>query len=149
MTPPGRCVLLAAVLGGCAAPEASRTDAPIPQAEVQRVLDAQAAAWNRGDLEAFVDTYWDDPRLTFCGKSGIVRGRSDLLATYQRGYPTPEARGTLSFALLDVRPLGRDSALVLGRYELARAEPASGFFTLVVERTPQGLVITHDHTSGS
>ncbi|MCH7477126.1 MAG: hypothetical protein IIA14_03375 [SAR324 cluster bacterium] len=42
-----------------------------------------------------------------------------------------------------------NSALVLGRYELDRAEPASGYFSLLVERTPQGVKITHDHTSES
>ncbi len=121
----------------------------VTQGEVQAVLDTQTAAWNRGDLVAFVATYWDDPRLSFCGKTGVVRGRADLLATYQRGYPTPQARGKLSFELLEVRPLGAASALVLGRYAIARAAPASGFFTLVVERTATGLAITHDHTSGS
>ncbi len=120
----------------------------VTQSEVQAVLDAQTAAWNRGDLVAFVATYWDDPRLSFCSKSGVVRGRADLLATYQRGYPTAEARGKLGFELLEVRPLGPASALVLGRYAIERAAPASGFFTLVVERTATGLVITHDHTSG-
>ncbi|MEZ5962617.1 MAG: nuclear transport factor 2 family protein [Planctomycetota bacterium] len=134
---PCACTLLL----GCAA--------PIRSAEVQTVLDSQAAAWNRGDLEAFVTTYWNDPRLSFCGKTGIVRGRDDLLATYQRGYPTAEARGTLAFELLEVRPLGSDAALVLGRYTLDRTTPAAGYFTLIVERKAHGLVITHDHTSGS
>jgi uncharacterized protein (TIGR02246 family) len=130
-------------LAACAAPRA------VTATDVRQVLDAQAAAWNRGDLEAFVASYWDDPRLSFCGKSGVVRGRQDLLATYRRSYPDAAARGTLTFALLEVRALGTDSALVLGRYELARAVPAAGFFTLIVERTPAGLVITHDHTSGT
>jgi len=134
------CLLV--VLAACASP-------PITTPDVEAVLADQAAAWNRGDLEAFVATYWDDPRLSFCGKRGVVRGRDDLLATYRRGYPTAEARGRLSFDLLEVRPLGPGAALVLGHYALARNEPAEGYFTLIVERTPQGLVITHDHTSGT
>lgn len=128
---------------------ASCAGAPIAAPEVQTVLDTQAAAWNRGDLEAFVATYWDDPRLSFCGKSGVVRGRQDVLATYQRNYPTAEARGTLTFELLEVRPLGARAAMVLGHYAIERAVPSSGFFTLVLERTAQGLVIIHDHTSGT
>lgn len=127
---------------GCAGP-AITTD------QVQTVLSAQTEAWNRGDLAAFVATYWDDDRLTFCGADGVVRGRADLLKKYQTSYPTPEARGQLHFELLEVRPQGADTALVLGRYHLDRTEPASGYFTLLVQRTPAGLVITHDHTSGS
>ena len=133
---------MALTLGACSA-------MPVTTSQVQAVLDAQAVAWNRGDLETFVASYWDDPRLSFCGKAGVVRGRKDLLATYQRGYPTPEARGKLTFELLEVRPLGDHAALVLGRYALARETPATGFFTLIVERTAQGLVISHDHTSGT
>lgn len=127
---------------GCAGPA-------ITEDQVQTVLSAQAAAWNRGDLAAFVETYWDDARLTFCGAEGIVRGRADLLTKYQTSYPTPEARGQLRFELIEVRPQGAETALVLGRYHLDRTAPASGYFTLLVQRTPAGLVITHDHTSAS
>ena len=73
-----------------------------------------------------------------------MRGRQDVLATYERNYPTPEARGKLTFDLLEVRPIGTTGALVLGRYALERAQPAAGFFTLLVERTAQGIKITHD-----
>jgi uncharacterized protein (TIGR02246 family) len=127
---------------GCAAP-AITTD------QVQGVLAAQAEAWNRGDLEAFVESYWDDARLTFCGSEGVVRGRADLLAKYHASYPTAEARGQLRFDLIEVRPVGADAALVLGQYHLARTDPASGYFTLLVQRTAAGLAIAHDHTSAS
>lgn len=145
---PPRCGLLVVatwvlLAGACASPAA------VTRAEVQVILDAQATAWNQGDLETFVATYWDDPRLSFCGKKGVVHGRQDLLATYRSSYPTAADRGTLSFELLEVRPLGSTAALVLGRYALARATPAYGFFTLIVERTDAGLAITHDHTSGN
>ena len=87
--------------------------------------------------------------MTFVGGSGLVRGGEDLLATYQRGYPTPEARGRLRFDLLEIRPLGRDHALVIGAYHLERKDPAHGLFTLVVARTPAGLRIVHDHSSAA
>ncbi|HNG96278.1 MAG TPA: DUF4440 domain-containing protein, partial [Acidobacteriota bacterium] len=32
--------------------------------EVRAVLDAQVAAWNRGDLEGFMKGYWRSPELT-------------------------------------------------------------------------------------
>ena len=134
--------LLLASLGAC-------TGAPIPQAELQAVLDAQREAWNKGDLEGFMQTYEHSDELGFVGASGLTRGWEPTLANYRRGYPDAESRGRLDFELLSVRPLGADHAVVVGRYHLERAEPADGFFTLVVVRTSDGLRILHDHSSAA
>lgn len=132
-------LLLFCSLAGCAA-------SPVTRAEVDTLMEVQRAAWNRGDLAEFVAYY--DPTMTFSGEE-ITRGTADLLERYRKGYPTPEARGTLTFQILDVRPLGAQHAVVLGRFHLARKKPSSGYFTLVVERTPDGLRVLHDHTTGS
>ncbi|MBI5849538.1 MAG: DUF4440 domain-containing protein [Planctomycetes bacterium] len=135
-------VLVSASLGAC-------TGAPIPQAELQAVLDTQREAWNRGDLEGFMATYEHGDELGFVGASGLTRGWEQTLANYRRGYPDAASRGRLDFELLSVRPLGADHAIVVGRYHLERAEPADGFFTLLVARTADGLRILHDHSSES
>lgn len=122
--------------------------APIRDSDVQGMLDVQAEAWNRGDLVAFMEPYWDSVDLTFVGSSGVTRGHDETLARYQASYPNAATRGRLRFELLDVRPIGQGgAALVLGRFYLDRDEPASGTFSLVVERLPEGLRITHDHSS--
>lgn len=123
--------------------------APIGRAEAEAMLTAQAACWNRGDLPGFVASYWDGAELTFLGGSGVTRGRADLLARYQQRYPTAEARGTLRFTVVDHRELGTDHALLLGRYELDRKDPSSGWFSLVLARQDGQVVILHDHTSES
>jgi uncharacterized protein (TIGR02246 family) len=132
------CVLLFALLLPAAA-----QDAPA-------VLAAQAAAWNRGDLVAFVDTYEDAQSLTFLGKE-LSRGRQQVLARYQRTYNTPEKMGQLRFEILDHRPLGPDHAVILGKFFLTRSQAgggdASGHFTLLLRKTPKGWKIIHDHTS--
>ncbi|MCR9243605.1 MAG: DUF4440 domain-containing protein [bacterium] len=120
---------------------------PLQRANCERVLDEQAAQWNRGDLRAFVATYWPGEELTFLGSRGLTRGQEDLLANYEAGYPTAEARGRLQFEVIDFQPLGADHALLLGRYELDRKEPDSGFFTLVLRRDGDTVRILHDHTS--
>ena len=111
------------------------------------MLTAQADAWNRGDLDAFMATYWHSPELTFVGATGLQRGYDDVLARYLRAYPDAAARGTLRFELCEHRPLGGGLALVVGRYNLQRDEPATGMFTLVLERRPEGVRIVHDHSS--
>lgn len=69
--------------------------------EVAALLDVQAAAWNRGDLEAFCAVYAADAVLA--SPSGLERGRAALLARYQAKYPDAASRGTLSFAIEETR----------------------------------------------
>jgi Domain of unknown function (DUF4440) len=126
---------------------ASGAPAAIRQPEAEAVLAAQVARWNAGDLPGFVSTYWDGPELSFFGRSGLTRGRDDLLATYQRSYPTARERGVLSFATIAFEPLGTDHALLLGRYHIERDPPADGVFSLVLTRQRGQVVILHDHTT--
>lgn len=149
------CLLLAGCAGpppaapGATDPSAPSAPPPIDRAEAETVLAAQAALWNVGDLPGFVGTYWDGPELTFLGARGLTRGRADLLAQYEKGYPTAEARGRLSFQVLEFRPLGDDHALLLGRFQLQRAEPADGYFSLVLARQDDRVVILHDHSTAA
>lgn len=125
------------------------TAMPMQRDAAAAVLDEQAEAWNRGDLETFVATYWDGPELTFFGASGLTRGRADLLATYRRSYPTAKERGHLSFEVVDFTPLGATHALLLGRYRIAGERPSSGVFTLVLAEQDGRIAILHDHTTGA
>src|SRR3979490_72695 len=93
--------------------------------EIRAMLKNSETAWNRGDLAAFASDYEDAPTTTFVGRE-ITRGGADaILARYQRTYPTPEARGTLTFSEIEVRPLGDGYALALGRFAPGRT-PARG-----------------------
>lgn len=147
------CALLITLLssaGCCGAPRPAGgkgTATPIRVDEVQAVLDVQREAWNRGDLEGFMATYERSEQLGFVGSSGLTRGWDRTLANYRRGYPDAAARGRLDFELVAVRPLGDEHAIVVGRFHLERSAPADGWFTLLVARSPAGLVILHDHSS--
>jgi ketosteroid isomerase-like protein len=119
-----------------------------PSEAILAVLIAQQAAWNRGDIPAFLEGYWDSPELTFSGSDGIVRGYAGLLESYRNRYPNRAAMGELDFSGLEIRPLAPDAALVLGRWHLARSlGDTGGVFTLVFRRFPTGWRIIHDHTS--
>ncbi len=117
-------------------------------APLRRVLEEQAAAWNRGDLEAFVAGYWKSDLLTFSGSGGVTRGWNGLLQRYQRTYPDRTAMGTLSFSDLEITLLAPDAALVLGRWRLDREhDTPGGSFSLVMRRFAEGWRVVHDHTS--
>lgn len=126
--------------------------APIPvlAQDPRTVLDEQAAAWNRGDLETFVSTYEDSPSITFFG-TVLTRGRSDVLTRYKRAYKSTEQMGKLRFEILEAKPLGAEHYLILGRFFLTRSAAGGGDekgqFTLILHKGLQGWKIIHDHTS--
>jgi beta-aspartyl-peptidase (threonine type) len=116
---------------------------------IRAVLDAQVVAWNKGDLEGFMAGYWKSPDLTFYSSKTKVRGWEATLERYRKRYQA-EGRemGKLAFSDLDIELLGRDRALVRGRFQLTLkdASPA-GLFTLILKKLPEGWRIVHDHTS--
>jgi beta-aspartyl-peptidase (threonine type) len=118
------------------------------RAAIAGVLTAQQDAWNRGDVDAFLQGYWRSAELTFSGAGGIARGWDRVLARYKERYPDRAAMGQLEFSALEFRLLGSDAALVLGHWHLKRQKgDVGGVFSLVFERFPEGWRIIHDHTS--
>ena len=123
-------------------------DAAEDQVAIRKILDAQQAAWNQGNVDAFLEGYWHSPDLTFSGSGGIARGWDGVLARYKKNYPDRAAMGRLDFSDLEFRFLGKDAALVLGHWHLSRAQgDVGGVFSLVWQRFPEGWRIIHDHTS--
>jgi uncharacterized protein (TIGR02246 family) len=115
---------------------------------IAAVLRAQQSAWNRGDVDAFLEGYWHSAELAFSGSNGVARGWDAVLARYKKSYPDRAAMGQLTFSELEFRFLGPDAALVLGKWHLQREkDELGGVFTLVWQRFPEGWKIIHDHTS--
>jgi ketosteroid isomerase-like protein len=118
--------------------------------EIRTVLDDQTAAWNRGDIPAFMAGYLESESTTFVSDT-VTRGHAKVLARYLQRYPTREKMGTLQFSGVEVKMLGSGYASVLGRFHLTRAAEAggdaTGLFTLLFQKTPAGWKIILDHTS--
>ena len=114
------------------------------------MLDAQQAAWNRGDVEGFMSGYEASDSTTFVGAT-ITRGYQQVLDNYHRRYPTKEKMGRLTFSEIEVKALGAEYASVIGRWHLDRPASAGGdvggIFTLLFRKTASGWKIILDHTS--
>lgn len=127
------------------------TTVPQQQLDVIKVLLAQEEAWNRGNLEAFAQSYKDSPDTLFI-TNAVNRGFAGLLDAYRRNYPNRAAMGTLTYSGLEVHPLDEHFAVVIGRYNLERGKKdggnAEGIFSLVLEKTDKGWKIIVDHTTG-
>ena len=121
-----------------------------PKDAIRAVLDAQVKAWNRGDLPAFMQGYWQSPELSFFSGNTKTRGWQATLERYRKRYQGDNKdMGQLSFKELTIEFLGSDYALVRGRFELRlNATTATGLFTLILRKLPAGWRIVHDHTSG-
>jgi beta-aspartyl-peptidase (threonine type) len=125
----------------------SKTDAKLMR-EVRAVMDAQVEAWNRGDIEGFMRGYAQSPDTIFVSGDTVTRGWQTVLDRYKKGYDSRDKMGQLTFSELEIMPMGKDAAVVLGRWQLKRAnDTPHGRFTLIFRRTRSGWRIVHDHTS--
>jgi ketosteroid isomerase-like protein len=126
------------------------TTASREQLDVVKVLLAQQDAWNRGDIEAFAQSYKDAPD-TLVITHQISHGFAGLVEEYRHDYPNKAAMGTLTFSELEARPLDAQFAVVVGKYHLDRAKKeggnAEGLFSMVLEKTAKGWKIILDHTT--
>jgi uncharacterized protein (TIGR02246 family) len=129
-----------------AAPEQISTS----EAEIQSVLTAQQDAWNRGDIDAFMNGYARSASTVFVSQDEVSRGWETVRDRYRVKYSDRTKMGTLSFSEIEVTMLSPDAAVVLGRWRLKRAsDQPHGRFTLVFKRLAEGWRIVHDHTSAA
>jgi ketosteroid isomerase-like protein len=119
--------------------------------EIRRVLGRQVEAWNRRDLEGFMQGYWHSPELTFYSGGTMVSGWETTLARYRNRYQGEgHEMGQLDFLDLKIELLGPSAAFVRGRFHLKMSSGESGgLFTLTFRKFPDGWKIIHDHTSTS
>lgn len=144
-----RALFLAISICGFAHAATPRDSHP-DQAAIRSVLDTQVAAWNRGDVAAFMQGYKNSPSTTFVGKT-VQHGYAAILDRYQKNYAGKEQMGQLTFDGLEVNELDAQYATVTGRFHLTRSASAGGnaegIFSLVFEKTESGWKIILDHTS--
>lgn len=118
------------------------------KAAIRKVMDEQAAAWNKGDIEGFMEGYWNSPEMKFVSGENVARGWQSALDRYRKNYDSKAKMGVLTFSELEITVLSKDSALVLGNWALQRdADNPKGKFTLIFRKFKTGWKIIHDHTS--
>ncbi|HQY11169.1 MAG: nuclear transport factor 2 family protein [Ferruginibacter sp.] len=115
---------------------------------IRSEIEKQRLAWNKGDIESFMGTYWQNDSLMFIGKSGVTYGWQNTLNNYKRGYPDTAAMGKLDFDILQVKPLSDTYFFVVGKWHLTRSiGNAGGHFTLLFRKIKNKWVIVADHSS--
>jgi ketosteroid isomerase-like protein len=114
---------------------------------IKKVMDEQALAWNRGDLEGFMQGYWNSPEMTFVSSGKITKGWQPTLDNYKKSYDSKAKMGILTFSDLEITILGKESAVVLGKWSLQREKDnPHGLFTITFRRFKEGWRIILDHS---
>jgi len=116
--------------------------------EIRDILDEQTQAWNQGNIERFMKTYWENDSLMFIGKNGVTYGWLNTLNNYKRNYPDTAAMGKLSFTILTLRPLSAEYFYVVGKWHLQRTiGDLGGHYDLLFKKIKGRWVIVADHSS--
>jgi len=137
-------ILLACIFFSTYATHAQSKD----ETTIRSILNTQMNAWNRGDLEKFMEGYWRSDSLMFIGKSGVTYGWQNTLNNYKKGYPDTAAMGKLKFDILEVKRLSVLYFSVVGKWHLTRSiGDVGGHFTLLFKRIKNQWVVVSDHSS--
>jgi ketosteroid isomerase-like protein len=145
------CACLLLLAGACFAqpmPQKEQQMPPKDDAAIRQVMADQAAAWNKGSIDAFMKGYWKNDSLIFIGKSGISYGYHQALVNYKKNYSSPDQMGTLFFTLLKIKKLSPDYCFVIGKWLLKRkVGDIGGVYTLLFRKIGGRWTIIVDHTS--
>jgi ketosteroid isomerase-like protein len=143
------CLTTLSVSACASAPRSSPNDEQIV-ALVRAVMEAQQAAWNRGDIEAFMNGYERADTTTFVSSDELTRGWRVVLDRYRQRYHAREQMGTLTFSDLDIKAIGSDLVIADGRWRLTRVNDSPhGRFTLLFRRINNDWRIIHDTTTSA
>jgi len=118
------------------------------QQEISNVLKNQTDEWNKGNVDGFMQGYWNSKELRFITKRGIKFGYDSVSNGYKRSYNTKEKMGELTFSKLQFFDLnGKDLKQVFGMWKVSKInETDSGNFSLIFKQIDGHWKIIIDHT---
>ena len=117
-------------------------------AEIEKVMALQEKAWNEGNIEQFMQGYWNSDSLSFVSKNKVTFGWKATLENYKKTYPDKETMGKLTFTLIKKERLGPENYLVIGKWHLQRSkDEVGGHFSLTWKKIKGKWLIISDHTS--
>jgi ketosteroid isomerase-like protein len=116
--------------------------------QIKAAMNEQLIAWNAGDIDRYMETYWHSDSLMFIGKSGPTYGWDKTKANYKKGYPDTATMGKLDFEIINMKRLSEQYYSVVGKWHLARTKgDIAGAFTLIFKKIKKKWLIIQDHSS--
>ncbi len=126
----------------------AQTKKNIDEALIKATMTEQLNAWNAGDIDRYMETYWHNDSLMFIGKSGPTYGWEKTKENYKKGYPDVATMGKLDFEIISMKHLSGIYYSIVGKWHLARAKgDVGGAFTLIFKKIKKKWLIIQDHSS--
>ena len=121
---------------------------PLEIDAIKKILDTQKKYWNNGDIDGFMQGYWNSEKLIFTSLNHQpVYGWENTLERYKNSYPTKYSMGEFRFDILDIEITSKKTAIVNGKWELIRMnDHPNGLFWLDFEKIDGNWLITKDST---
>ena len=115
---------------------------------IKEILNTQKECWNNGDIDGFMEGYWNSEELIFTSLSHEPAfGWENTLERYKNSYPTKESMGKLKFEFLDLKLISKNTASLKGKWELIREKDnPMGLFWLDINKIEKKWLITKDST---
>jgi len=112
------------------------------------VLSGQQKAWNEGNLDGFLASYWNSDTLRMVTPKGVTYGWDKIKQNYLKGYPDKAAMGELEFEIVNVDLINDLHAIVAGKWVVKQDKKfKGGYFSLVMKKMKGKWLIIADHTS--
>lgn len=115
---------------------------------IKKILSSQQECWNNGDIDGFMQGYWNSEKLVFTSLNHKpAYGWKNTLERYKNSYPTKSSMGELRFEILNLKLISNTTATLKGKWELIRQKDhPNGLFWLDIERFDNNWLITKDST---
>ena len=115
--------------------------------QVSAVMKEQMAAWNAGDMDRYMNTYWRSDSLMFVGRE-IEVGWNYVLKNYKRAYPDTASMGKLDFEIINLKRISALYYSVVGKWHIkGSGGDQKGASTLLFKKIKNRWLIIQDHTS--
>jgi ketosteroid isomerase-like protein len=115
---------------------------------IKDAMTEQLNAWNAGNIDRYMETYWHNDSLMFIGKSGPTYGWEKTKVNYKKGYPDTATMGKLDFEIITMQRLSDMYYSVVGKWHLKRTKgDVGGAFTLIFKKIKKRWLIIQDHSS--
>ena len=115
---------------------------------IKKILSSQQECWNNGDIDGFMQGYWNSEKLVFTSLNHKpAYGWKNTLERYKNSYPTKTSMGELRFEILNLKLISKTTATLKGKWELIRQKDhPNGLFWLDIEKFDNNWLITKDST---